>query len=319
MQRLGDLDAMQTFLALAEELSFRRAAVRLNLDQSAVSRRIQTLEQDLGFPLFARTTRSVSLTEAGRALAERGHLALAGFSEAIDVARRAAKGEVGRLRVSYMAFAALDVMPRAMKLYGARHPDVSVELDYRRTQAQKLALARGEIDAGFAIGPFDHPDFEALTVAREPLLAVVPASSPLAARQSIGVAELAEHPFVLGATREWDHFRMILDDLFNTRGLRLQVAHEPSNTLAIIGLVASGLGVTLYPASLARLSPVGVRLLPLTDSAAPIETTLLWRRTESTPPLRWFVAVCREVASEGLKVAAPAGQKLPASSRRTRI
>jgi len=296
MQRLGDLEAMQTFLALAEELSFRRAAVRLNLDQSAVSRRIQALEHELGFPLFVRTTRSVSLTEAGRALAERGHVALAGFNEAVDRARRAAKGEVGRLRVSYMAFAALDVMPRAMKLYGARHPDVSVALDYRRTQAQKLALARDEIDAGFVIGPFDHPDFESLTVAREPLLAVVPATSSLAGRQRVSLGELAEHPFVLGAMHEWDHFRWIVDDLFDTRGLRVQVAHEPSNTLAIIGLVAAGLGVTLYPASLARLAPAGVRLLPLRDAVAPIDTTLLWRRSAPTPPLRWFITVCREIA-----------------------
>lgn len=295
MQRLADHDALRSFLVLSEELNFRRAAVRLNLDQSALSRRIRALEHELGFALFHRTTRSVALTEAGRALAEHGHLALGSLDGAVEAARRVAAGEAGRLRLSYMAFAAIEAMPRAVKAFAARQPDISVELTYRRTQAQKLALARDEVDAGFIIGPFEHRDFDSFAIASEPLVAVVPADHRLAASAALSLEELAEAPFVLGAMREWDHFRWLIDDHFGARGLRVRAAAEPSNTLAILGLVAVGLGVTLYPASIARLAPVGVALVRLSDDLPPIETTLLWRRHNEMPPLIQFVKVCRDL------------------------
>jgi DNA-binding transcriptional LysR family regulator len=102
---------LQAFMAIAEELSFRRAAERVFIDQSALSRRMQNLEESLGFQLIFRTTREVMLTEAGRVFYEEIAPAMSRLARAGDVARVAAEGKTGRLRVAYMSFAATEVMP----------------------------------------------------------------------------------------------------------------------------------------------------------------------------------------------------------------
>ena len=106
---------LQAFMAIAEELSFRRAAERVLIDQSALSRRVQNLEESLGYQLLFRTTREVVLTEAGRVFYEEIAPALKTLARAADVARVAAQGKTGRLRLSYMSFAATDVMPSAIR------------------------------------------------------------------------------------------------------------------------------------------------------------------------------------------------------------
>ena len=140
---------LQAFMAIAEELSFRRAAERLFIDQSALSRRIQNLEEGLGYQLIFRTTREVVLTEAGRLFYEEIAPPMQALARAADVARVAAEGKTGRLRLAYMSFAATEVMPRVIRDFAGAFPDVALELRYLRTQAQKLAISRGEVDAGF--------------------------------------------------------------------------------------------------------------------------------------------------------------------------
>src|SRR5919199_3131025 len=104
MRHLIDTEALQSFMAVAEELNFRRAAERLHLDQSALSRRIQKLEAQVGFELFVRSTREVRLTEAGRSFYDDNLATLARLQEAMTRGRRIAEGKTGHLRIGYMAF-----------------------------------------------------------------------------------------------------------------------------------------------------------------------------------------------------------------------
>ena len=166
MERLPDLEGIQSFLLVAEDLSFRRAAARLNLDQSALSRRIKELEIRLGVALLARTTRDVRLTEAGQAFYERNLDLVHALRDSMSLARRTAAGLSGRLRVGYMAFAAIAAMPEPVRDFRLAYPDVSVELLYYRTQAQKIELSRRALDVGFMIGPFAHADFRTAIVLR---------------------------------------------------------------------------------------------------------------------------------------------------------
>ena len=108
------IENVHSFVTLAEELSFRRAAERLHLDQSALSRRIQKLESALGFRLLERTTREVSLTQAGRSFYEDNAHLLRDYESSIQLARRIAQGKLGSLNVGYMAFAATELMPAAV-------------------------------------------------------------------------------------------------------------------------------------------------------------------------------------------------------------
>src|SRR5437016_8079556 len=128
------LELTHSFVIVAEELSFRRSAERLNLDQSALTRRIQKLEHILGFALFERTTREVSLTPAGRSFYEENARLLQSYSRSVKAAKLVAEGKTGVLRLAYMAFAATELMPHAVSRFRRLYPHVEVNLRYIRTQ-----------------------------------------------------------------------------------------------------------------------------------------------------------------------------------------
>lgn len=289
------LDIVQSFLVLAEELNFRRTAERLNLDQSALSRRIQKLEHMLGFRLLERTTREVALTQAGRSFYEDNAHLLQRYEESIRAARRIAEGKAGTLRVGYMAFAATELMPSAVARFRTQHPYVEVALRYIRTQGQKMALANDEIDIGYMIGPFDHPDYHTLPLTTEPLYIVAPRSHELLRRTAITPADLAGQDIILGDMREWEEYRWRLNDLFSSEGVSLKIALEASNTLALIGLVAAGLGITIYPESLIGFLGRNVEVRPIMHPQFRSRTVLVWKRSNRSPQVRAFVDLARHL------------------------
>lgn len=133
MNTEAGLELTHSFLVVAEELNFRRSADRLNVDQSALTRRIQKLEHILGFALFERTTREVALTPAGRSFYEQNAALLQTYSNSVKAARLIAEGKTGSLRVAYMAFAATELMPFAVSRYRHLYPHINVNLRYIRT------------------------------------------------------------------------------------------------------------------------------------------------------------------------------------------
>ena len=292
------LELCQSFLVLAEELSFRRTAQRLGVDQSALTRRIQKLESMLGFALFERTTREVSLTPAGRAFYEANAGLLLGFSASVKTARRVADGKTGTLRVGYMAFAALDIMPMAVARFRDMAPDVDIRMAYMRTQGQKLTLSDGSLDIGYMIGPFDHSEFHSLTVAVDRLCVFMPPDHALARYEEIEPAQLADLPLILGEMSEWEAYRWRLDEMFASDGIKPQTVLEASNTLALIGLVRAGLGITVYPGRLQSILGAGLVSRPLADPKFRVETVLVWKRTNRTVSVRSFVEIARQLAKE---------------------
>ena len=295
MKNLPGLENVQTFLALAQELNFRRTAERLNLDQSALSRRIQKLEQSLGFRLLDRTTREVSLTQAGQQFYRDNAELLHSYDAAIQSARRVAEGKSGLLRVAYMAFAATELMPQAMLRFRQAHPYIDVRLEYIHTQGQKIALANGNVDIGYMIGPFDHPDFTSLQLSSEPLYVVTPRSHPLLLRPTILPSDLAEQAIILGNMREWEEYRWRLNDMFSGEGIALNVTLEASNTLALNGLVAAGLGVTIYPESLIGFLGRNVEVRQIMAPSFRSRTVLVWKRSNNSPQVQAFVQVAKQI------------------------
>lgn len=298
MDTSAGLELTRSFLVLAEELNFRRTAQRLAVDQSALTRRIQKLEQLLGFALFERTTREVSLTPAGRSFYEANAGLLHGFTASVRAARRVAEGKTGTLRVGYMAFATQDLMPQAVARFRAAAPDVDIRLAYMRTQGQKLALSDGSLDVGYMIGPFEHSEFHSLSVAADPLCVIMPSGHPLATRATIDPAELANVLLILGDMGEWEAYRWRLDEMFASVGVKVAPALEASNTLALIGLVRAGLGVTLYPERLKSILGQGLTVRPLSDPRFRVEIILVWKRTNRTVSVRSFADIVRRLAQD---------------------
>ncbi|AWB50341.1 LysR family transcriptional regulator [Gemmobacter aquarius] len=295
MKQVPSLENLQTFLALAQDLNFRRAAERLHLDQSALSRRIQKLEQTLGFRLLDRTTREVSLTQAGQQFYQTAADLLRTYEERVETARRVAEGKTGLLRLAYMAFAATELMPAAVVRFRQAHPHVDLRLSYIRTQGQKMALANQEIDLGYMIGPFDHPDYQSVSLSSEPLYVVTPRNHPLLLLPSVTPQDLIGQDMILGDMREWDEYRWRLNDLFSAEGISLKVTLEASNTLGLIGLVAAGLGVTIYPESLIGFLGRTVEVRQIMHPAFRSRTILAWKRSNRSSQVRSYVEIAKNV------------------------
>ncbi|RTL70330.1 MAG: LysR family transcriptional regulator [Hyphomicrobiales bacterium] len=306
MRKLPDLDQITSFLAVAEELNFRKAAERLGLDQSAVSRRVKDLETRLGFQLLFRTTHAVRLTDAGRTFYEDCAKLLDRLGSSVEAARRIADGRQGTLRVAYMTFAAIDLLPRAVAAYGQLNPGVAPVLAYQNTQLQKLSLARGEIDVGLMLGPFSHTDFETLEISREGPVALVAEASPLAAHGTLTVADIAQAPLVMGNDQQWDYYRRLVEDMLAAHGHRPAYAFEASSLTGILGLVRHGLGITIVPEVMGRFRPQGLVACPIRDADCSILTVAAWRRPASRM-VNDFVKVLRQIA----KGAGGQGQSVP--------
>lgn len=295
MQQAPGLDLVQSFLIVAEELNFRRSAERMNLDQSALTRRIQRLEENIGFKLLERTTREVTLTMAGQSFyRDNAHL-IAQYEHSVAGARRIAEGKTGLLRIAYMAFAATELMPLAVARFRQAHPHVDVALQYIRTQGQKLALANDEIDLGYMIGPFDHSEYHSITLAVDPLYVVTPRNHPFLRRASVDPAALADQDLILGDMREWSEYRWRLSDMFSSEGIPLRVTLEASNTLALIGLVSAGLGITIYPESLIGFPGRNVEVRPIRHEAFRSRTVLSWKRTNRNLQVQSFVDLAKNL------------------------
>lgn len=282
-------DLIRSFVIVAQELNFRRSAERLNLDQSALTRRIQKLEQILGIRLLERTTREVALTPAGQSYYRDNALLIARHEESIQTARRVAQGKEGNLRIGYMAFAATELMPQAVARFQRVAPEIHVSLRYISTQAQKLALAHDEIDIGYLIGPFEHHDFHSVLLASELLYVVTPKNHEILRKYTISPKDLAGQRLILGDPRDWEEYRWRLTEMFSAEGVTLDVGIEASTTLALIGLVAAGMGITIYPESLIGFLGKNVETRPIIHPNFRSRTVLAWKRSNRSEQVRRFV------------------------------
>ncbi len=173
------LDQVRSFIAVAEELHFGRAAERLQMTQPPLSRQIQKLEKAVGARLLDRDNRSVELTVAGSAFLDEAYRLLNLVDGAGDLARRVDRGTAGIVRLGFTAVSAISILGPLLRHLTATLPDVDVLLHERVTRAQVDGIRRGELDIGLARPPFDTDVLSSRVVLREPLLAVVPASHPL--------------------------------------------------------------------------------------------------------------------------------------------
>ncbi|WP_433333327.1 LysR family transcriptional regulator [Spirillospora sp. CA-294931] len=230
---IPEVRLLRYFLAVAEESNFTRAAARLHIAQPALSAQIRQLETQLGVRLLERTTRRVTLTEAGRVLQERGPAALAGFEEVWDAARRAGRGELGRLRIAYSASTGWGTVPRLVEAMGEAHPDLDVAAEMMGTPAVTDAVLSGRADLGIARTPEPTGGVRLRTVRSERQGILVSAEHPLAGRAVAETADLAAYPVTMHP-REANpaHYDQLVA-LFERAGVRPRlvertVAFDPS-------------------------------------------------------------------------------------------
>lgn len=282
-----ELRDMRYFLALAEELHFRRAAEVLHLSQPSLSQQIRLMEEQIGARLFDRTNRKVQLTPAGEALLPRVRGILHGIDEAVYEARRVDRGLTGLLRLCFVSTALVGVLPAAMKQFQLLAPDVDLEIDECEPKEQIASIIHGTSDIGFMHAKLDDDHLESMVVQEDELIAVLPSDAtddqPVSVCDYKGYAAITPRPFT--AFGFYGHVQRAYD----TAGVS---PHKFLYTNLITGgihLVAAGMGIALVPSSFRAVTTPGVVYRPLFKTLPPVELIAVWRRDSTSKPLRRFL------------------------------
>jgi DNA-binding transcriptional LysR family regulator len=284
-----ELRQLRYFVAVAEELHFRRAAERLHISQPPLSQQIRALEEELGFALLVRTRRRVELTPAGAAFLRDARALLSELDSAVAGARRIDAGQTGRLRINFVGSALLSIVPGSVERFRRARPGVALELRERATVDQLRAVRAGLADVGLVRPPIEQDDSVRVeTVLRERTLAALPAAHPLAALRRVPLRRLAAEPLVLFPRDQAPGFHDLLIDSLAGAGSAPRVIQYAPEMLTIIGLVAAGTGVSLVPASVARLALDGVAYRPVTG-APRSELVAITRAGDDSALVRAFV------------------------------
>lgn len=298
-------ELLEAFAIVAEERHFGRAAERLHIGQSPLSQQIRRLEREVGTPLFARTTRRVELTPAGEVFEGRVRILLSELRALADDARRAAAGELGQIAIGFTGSATFSIMPAITAWLRDRLPAVTLDLHGELlTPAQVARLSDGTLDIGLLRPPVLVQDLCVEVVAREPLLAVLPISHPLAHQPEIRVADLADNPFIAYPSAARSVLHEAVEQICHEHGFHPRVRLEVAETATLVAFVAAGIGVSLVPAAVANMTINGAVYLPLAGGGPPVDLAVAWRRQDTNP----VVARTLDLIREHMDTAAAAGK-----------
>ncbi len=305
-----ELRHLRYFVAVAEELHFGRAALRLHLAQPPLSQQIRKLEEILGHALFTRTSRSVRLTSAGEVFLERARRTLRNVQEDLDEARSIGRGEVGFLRVGFIGSSMLTPLPAMLGQYRRQYPRVNLQLSESFTSILIQSLTKNTLDACFLRDgdPTDGLIIEPLF--SEPFVAVLPSNHAIAKRKSVSAADLRNEPFVFFTPSAGALAYQKTVSLCEAHGFRPHVVQEAPQWLTILRLVGAGLGVSIAPACVAQIITPDVVCRPLRGANVQSTIGLAYRAADDRAIVKSFRKIAR------ISVAAPArSHKLSASKQ----
>ena len=293
-----ELRSLRQFISVAEELHFGRAAARLHMTQPPLTQAIQKLEATLGAPLFERSSRAVALSPAGAALLPEARRLLAEAEALPALARAAAEGRRGRLRLGFVSTVGFGDLPRWLRSFREQQPEVGLSLREATLDVQLQAFGAEELDAGFVIhAPHALPDllpagFEALPIATEPLVLALNAEETLAAAEPPPLAAVLALPLVIFPREIAPSLFDAVLAFYRRHGVAPQIAQEAIQMQTIVNLVSAGMGAAWVPESVMGLQRSGVVYKRIADAVPVSATSLIWRR-EASPAVQRFVAHVR--------------------------
>ena len=275
-----NLRQWEYFVAVAEELHFGRAAVRLHMAQPPLSRQIQQLEHALGVSLLVRTNRRVTLTPAGEVFLQQARQVLEQTAQAVQLTQRTHRGEAGHLTMGFVASASYRVLPQILRAFHRQYPNVDLTLT-ARTSLEQFAMLQGEqMDVGLVRMVGIPGDLPIRVIREEPLAAIIPGGHPLTRCDRINLSDLANLPLILYPRA--DH-PAIYDQIIaycRAAGFEPRVVQEASET-PIVGLVTAGVGIALVIGKDYLLPPNGPMIHLFNDPIPPWRLALAWHRHSS--------------------------------------
>ena len=291
-----ELRHLRTFVLVAEESSYSKAALRLRVAQPAVTRTVQQLEHALGAQLFERSTRSVQLTQIGRFLVERAREILGSVQATAESVRRMAAGQTGEMLVGFNDFTISEILPPVLHRFRSAYPDVQVNLHDPPSAQMAQMVSDGSLDIAFLSGVNPSADLDSFVLRDEKFVVVLPRGHALERHHRINIRQLKEVPFVLGVPG-WSVFLQAIDACCASADFRPRVTQTAVHSNDIINFVAAGIGVSIYVDRewLRHRSDVVVR--PLTGTSVKFRSLAVWRRSNPSTTLANLLKVMREVLS----------------------
>ncbi|MEB3279959.1 MAG: LysR substrate-binding domain-containing protein [Lyngbya sp.] len=292
-----ELRHLRYFVAVAEELHFGRAAQRLHIAQQPLSRQIRDLEADIGVQLFYRTKRTVRLTEAGEVFLTEARKILQQAEQAVLLAQQTSKGEIGKLTVGFTGPALNRILPKIVRLFKERHPQVELLLQRLQTNEQVAALKTGQIQVGLLHPPIEDDMLVLKTIHRESLVAVLPDTHRLAreSNQPISIKQLVNESFILYPRQVGPVLYDQIISLCQQAGFSPKIVQEVIPQQTILGLVSANIGISLLHASVKAVAPPGVVIRELLELTPELELAVAWHRDTTNPVLPAFLAIVREI------------------------
>ena len=284
-----DLRHLRCFVAVAEDLHFRRAAERIGIAQPALSRTIFNLERALGVTLFERSNRVVKITTAGTTFLSGCHNVLSSMDRTIENTQRVHQGRIGSLRIGYTDNAISGCVPDLLKSFQDQQPDIDLQLRHAVTAVQLRNLEAGDLDFGFVTGEINRSGFENHPVQSERFVCVVYEGHPLATRHSIRLEELAQEDIIHGSSTDWEYFFSYMIPLCRKAGFEPKIVQEGLNTAAILGLVACGMGVTILTDCVRGSAGSGLVVIPLQNVTERLDTVAIWKTNTTNGARERFV------------------------------
>jgi DNA-binding transcriptional LysR family regulator len=292
-----ELRHLRSFVAVAEELNFTRAAARLHLAQQALSAQISQLEERVGTKLFHRTTRRVELTPAGRVLLERVPALLRDVDTALDAALAAARGETGRLVVGLLATAQLDFTPRVLHAFSAERPQVKVSVRNVAFDEPSGGVRDGTSDVAIVWAPFSADGLVCEPLFDDPRVAVLAADHPLAKRKRLRAEELAEEPIVW--VEDFDPVARDFWTLAEHRGGRPpRIGATITGFWDLFAAVRSGQAVSASPVSVVGNLPWDDIVTRPVTGLAPAQVAVCRRADDANPLSELFARIAREIVAD---------------------
>ncbi|WP_321933962.1 DNA-binding transcriptional regulator HcaR [Paraburkholderia sp. J8-2] len=288
-----ELRHLRYFIAVADELSFTRAAQRLHTAQPSLSQQIRNLEDEVGTPLFERTRRKVELTDAGKVFLAEARLVVAQADRAVARARQVGQGRA-TVTIGFVPAAEIRVFPVILPRLRLRFPDVNVELRSLPTAEQEDALLRGDIDVAFMRRPVVSPELRSEVVLTEPLVVVLPSAHPLAKQKRIAPAQLSGEPFISTHPQFSGQVHSVVEAYCEAQGIERKVAQVATNILLNLNLVGMGLGYALLPAYVSSLTSSAICTRPLEGEPPTIDLLMVSRKEPHAAELEALFELVRE-------------------------
>ena len=291
-----ELRHLRYFIAVAEELSFTRAAAALHVAQSAVSAQIRLLEEAVGVSLLKRNSRRVDLTAAGRLFLEGARAALSDLEEVTRQVRRIGRAEVGRLAVGFVGSQSHEWLPQVLRRFRQKYPGVDVTLTETMPSQQLETLLTHQLDVGI-IGVVDGkapPGIQIECIAEERPIVAVPSDHPLAQKEFVRLKELKSEPFIFTSRKNAPGYRAWFARLCEWADFVPQIVQEVDQARTGVQYVAAGYGISVFSEHISRFPVPGVTFIPLRPIGLKLRFGVAWRKEGNQPLVNRFVEYTKE-------------------------